>query len=255
MLAWWMIALEVIASRRPGNGRRGVVRKQLQSYPGSFGYTYKYVYEAGKNVLTRARGSVTLHSRSIWYRPINDRGYMAKQIEKVLSGVLTANAEAAPGVKFVLPNGTTHEVDLSKLPEAVVVRLAVHGLSQKIGDSYAGAGKAEDPIAYADEAIRETIEQLLKGEWRVASIAGAAGPKIGKLVRAVARAFGITVEAAASTFEDKEMSLSEEEYKAFVKTVRADAGVKKALADITAEEAAEELKTKGSALAAAFGAA
>jgi hypothetical protein len=61
------------------------------------------------------------------------------------------------------PEGFTpvvHSFDLSKVNEETLLRLALHGASQKIGDSYAGAkDSGEDPIAYADAAVRETIQQ------------------------------------------------------------------------------------------------
>ena len=175
---------------------------------------------------------------------------MSKAIEKVVQGALTAAAGEA-GVTFNLPDETVITINLADLPEAVIERLAVHGLSQKIGDSYAGAGKAESPLAYAKEAISETIKQLMAGDWRIAAVGGA--PRLTLLVRAVARAFGQSVEAVQAIFTDKEESLSEEDYKAFVAQVRSDSAVKKAQADIKAEEAAVAAKAGPSTLAGLFG--
>ena len=52
--------------------------------------------------------------------------------------IVNENAEAT-GVRFTFDNGETFPADLHALPEAMIYRLAVHGLSQKLGDSYAGA--------------------------------------------------------------------------------------------------------------------
>ena len=59
---------------------------------------------------------------------------------------------------------------------------------------------------------------------------------------------------STQTVEPSEQVLSEEDYKAFVKAVKADGKVKKALADIKAEDAAKEARlpaplTKGAVVA------
>jgi hypothetical protein len=180
---------------------------------------------------------------------------MSKAISKATYGPLTVNGDAAPGVVISFPDETRLEAVLASLPADVVTRLAVHGLSQKLGDSYANAAKQPNPLAWAKEAAKETLDQLLAGTWRVAAAAGE--PRVTQLARAVARAFGISVEAAVETFTDKEEELSEEDYKTFVKTVKADAKVKKALADIRAEDAAKAaaaLPVGESSLAGVFGA-
>ena len=57
--------------------------------------------------------------------------------------------------------GEKFTFDLSKVSPDNVIRLALHGASQKIGDSYAGAkDSGEDPVAYAKAAIADTIKQL-----------------------------------------------------------------------------------------------
>lgn len=180
---------------------------------------------------------------------------MSKAISKVVSGILTANADAAPGVVIQFPDETSAGITLADLPADIVTRLAVHGLSQKIGDSYAGAAKDANPLKYAKDAVTETIAQLVAGTWRIAAAAGE--PRVTQLSRAVARAFGITEDAAVAVFTDKEESMQEAEYKDFVKAVKADAKVKKALADIKAEDAAKAaaaLPVGESTLAGVFGA-
>jgi hypothetical protein len=73
------------------------------------------------------------------------------------------------------------EVDVTKLSPEIVAKLALHGLTQKVGDSAAGALKeagfegrkfkdlSDDEKAkvnkVAKDTMLETIENLYKGEW------------------------------------------------------------------------------------------
>lgn len=179
---------------------------------------------------------------------------MAVQIKKTVIGPLTATP-GNPGVAFVSGDEAIAAVTLESLPKDVVTRLALHGLSQKIGDSYAGAASAERPFAYAVEAIKETIAQLMRGEWRVAAVAG--GPRATLLARAIARATGQALESIMATLAEQEATLDEEGYKTLLKQLRADPAVKQATAAIKLEDAAAEAeKAKGvtgeSGLAAIF---
>lgn len=158
---------------------------------------------------------------------------MAKQISKVVSGVLTARADAEPGVQFVGPDGAVlGALNVSQLSDDVKTRLIVHAISQKVGDSYAGAGDADDPVAFSKSAISETIAQLLAGEWRVS--AGAAGPRATLLARALARVTGKTVEEAMSVLEN--LDDAGDAGKAKVKAIRAMDAVKAATAAIKLED-------------------
>lgn len=183
---------------------------------------------------------------------------MAVQIKKQVSGPFTAGdgPQGAPGVAFTSGEESIAAITLADLPADIVTRLAVHGLSQKIGDSYAGAASAERPFAYAVEAIKETIAQLVKGEWRVAAVGG--GPRATLLARAIARATGAALDSIMATIAGKEEELSEDDYKAFLKALRADPAVKQATAAIKLEDAAAEAeRAKGatgeSQLGALFG--
>ena len=88
----------------------------------------------------------------------------AKLVEKI------ADVEAG-SVVFKFEDGTETAFDVSRVSDAVRARLALHGASQKIGDSYAGAGDDEiaDPLAYAKERVADTIAQLYAGDWRTVS--------------------------------------------------------------------------------------
>ena len=128
---------------------------------------------------------------------------ISKRIVPVEGGVPTV-------VEFLLTGREAPiTFDVTKCSDDIRARLALHGASQKIGDSYAGAGKAEDPIAYAEEAINETIAQLYAGEWR--QTGGGAGPKISDLAIALANATGNTQEEAQELVD----SLTDEEKKAY----------------------------------------
>lgn len=174
---------------------------------------------------------------------------MATKVKKVVVGPLTAMAEAMPGVAFVGPENETLgsltleqlgvAADTIKSLPAIVIRLVTHAISQKVGDSYAGAAEAENPLQYVRDSIAETIGQLVKGEWRVTS---AGGGKVSLLVRALARATGQTIEKAQEVV-DLYSDLNDEgepseKGKAFLKQIRAEAAVKAATAAIKLEDAA-----------------
>lgn len=161
---------------------------------------------------------------------------MALSVKKVLQGPLTASPEGEGAVAFVIGEKVVGSIGLGELPQAMLVRLALHGIAQKVGDSYAGVGGETDPEKAAIDAITATLEQIRKGEWRVAATGG--GPRVTQLAKALARAAGQTVEAAVAILVEKEDTLSEAEYKAFTASLRATPAIKKALADIRAEEAA-----------------
>lgn len=104
------------------------------------------------------------------------------------------NAEAR-SVTFDFENGKSATFDLSKVSPDILTRLALHGASQKIGDSYAGAGDSADPAAYAEQAANETIAQLLAGDWRV-TVSG--GPRTSDLATAISRLNGQPIETVVA---------------------------------------------------------
>lgn len=61
-------------------------------------------------------------------------------------------------VSFSFASGGVRVYDANELPEAIKDRLMMHGLSQKLGDSYAGKDDHED----CTEAV---WEQLMAGNW------------------------------------------------------------------------------------------
>jgi hypothetical protein len=131
-------------------------------------------------------------------------------------------------IQFTGDDGTSHTLDINSLNSDMVFRLAVHGASQKVGDSYAGAKAEENPVAFANQAIAETIKQLQDNLWRVGG-GGGGGPRITDLANAYARAAGVSVEAAVEFLG----GLTEEE----TKVLRKKPKVAAQLAAIAAEKA------------------
>lgn len=148
---------------------------------------------------------------------------MAKRNEIAKKSVDTDNGT----VTFAFADGGSPiVVELSKVSDANVTRLALHGMSQKCGDSYAGA----ESIADAREAVLGVQEMLYSGEW---STRAPGEPRVAVLAEALARATGRTVEEAKTALA----AMDEDARKA----VSAHPGVKKARAEMALEKASAEL--------------
>lgn len=153
----------------------------------------------------------------------------------------TADAPSMPTgiITFTFDDKSTESFDLSKVNDATKLRLAMHGASQKIGDSYAGANAADNPVEYAKTAVRETIKDLYAGSWRAAS---GGGPRVSDLAVAFSRASGKPLDACVAFVN----GLDDDNKKA----LRNKAKVKIELAKITAEKAAARLKKLSDAASA-----
>lgn len=89
------------------------------------------------------------------------------------------------------------DVNLYEMSESMVQRLAMHGLSQKLGDSYSGAMSGEE----AERLALEVYERLKKDVWASRASTG------GLAVEILARAVGVDVGTAAAKWagmSDKE---------------------------------------------------
>jgi hypothetical protein len=142
---------------------------------------------------------------------------MAKKAEKKIEGdVIT--------IKFLETNEEL-VVDINKIPAETISRLAMHGLSQKLGDSYAGANEGES-FAKASAVAGDLIE----GNWstRVA----ASGPRSTQLAAALAAATGQTLEDCAAKLESMDDDAKKE--------LRAHPQIKMELANIKAKKAQED---------------
>lgn len=126
--------------------------------------------------------------------------------------------------KFADKKETTQLFELSSLSGEMVTQLAIHGLSQKLGDSYSGITN----VSEAMDTVAEVWKNLVAGNFNVRS-SGTGG----MLAEAVARIRGITVEVAREMIE----SLDEEK----LETLKKNQRVKDTLTVIRAERAMARL--------------
>ena len=93
---------------------------------------------------------------------------------------------AQPGIvnlDFKFNSGEVITVDLNEIPDNIKSILAWHGLSQKLGDAYAGAEKS---TSTPEDLLRGVLEQLVAGDW-VRKGEGT-GPRVSLITEAVVRA-------------------------------------------------------------------
>lgn len=64
-------------------------------------------------------------------------------------------------VTFTFSNGQTVVADLNRIPDETRIRLELHGIAQKVGDSYAGA----ETVTEAFENAQAQYEALLVNDW------------------------------------------------------------------------------------------
>ena len=128
-------------------------------------------------------------------------------------------------VAFTFSDGRVLTAGMDEFNISIIRRLALHGLSQKIGDSYAG----DESVREAFDSANETLNDLLKGEW---STRTPGEPKIGLLIDGLFRVRqvkdpAITIERVRAVVE----AMDAEKKKA----LRANPQIKSAMADIQAE--------------------
>lgn len=96
----------------------------------------------------------------------------------------TPNEEAGT-VTFEFTDGRTITVNVNDLPDNVRNIATLHGVSQKVGDSYAGAETVDE----AYEAATDVVKNLQEGNWRVRAEGGVGGAaRATMLVEALFRA-------------------------------------------------------------------
>lgn len=136
-------------------------------------------------------------------------------------------------VEFAFGNGKVLNIDSNGIPEDTRKQLMLHGISQKVGDSFAGVkGNFVEGIANASDVIT----QLLNGVWK-ADREGDARPRLAELAAAIARIKGVPLEAATAAVEKG----TDEQRKQW----RSNAKVKSVIAQIRAEAAAKALEEAG----------
>jgi hypothetical protein len=133
--------------------------------------------------------------------------------------------------EFKFGNGTVVMVNASDLSEDIRNNLMMHGLMQKIGDSYASA-RGDFTIGVA--AAEKVIQQLMDGQWTASRASGESKPKIGELVTALANLKGLDATVVATAVE----KATDDQRKAW----RKHPAIAAEIAKIRAEKAAARAK-------------
>lgn len=93
---------------------------------------------------------------------------MAKVATKAIDGMT---------LTVTFTNGQSLICDGKALDESIWARLAMHGLSQKVGDSYASAESVDEAFA----AAQATWDGLLSGDWATRSGGGILAEALAKV--------------------------------------------------------------------------
>lgn len=142
--------------------------------------------------------------------------------------------EDKSGVDFEFADGSTLAANVADLPDDIKDHLIIHGLSQKIGDSYSGED-AENCFTIADTVYKA----LTEGKWSTRT-GGSGGPRISQLAEALSRATGQDVADCVALIAD----MSDEEKAG----LRAADQIKAKIAEIKLEKAqADAEKAKADA--------
>lgn len=155
---------------------------------------------------------------------------MAKAQVKFL-GKLTPEDHGgkARSIVFTLGNGSQIVAGLDEVPAEMIERLALHGLSQKIGDAAANYSKERDFLG-AFGGMSQVWDNLRAGVW-----ANRAGGGTSDLVAAIAKIKGVSLEEAQAAVD----KATEEQ----VAGLKKHPAVKAEIAKIIAARAKEASKT------------
>jgi hypothetical protein len=94
--------------------------------------------------------------------------------------------EDLSGIDFTFAHGEVITVNLADLPENIVTNLVLHGISQKVGDSYAGCKTPEE----AHEKAATLVERLNAGDWKTVRASGGGAKRSSMLLEAMVAATG-----------------------------------------------------------------
>lgn len=154
---------------------------------------------------------------------------MATENTKFLSKIIPSDVGGKPNtVIFAFGNGLKTELSLDTLSAETITQLAIHGLSQKGGDSASGMSKDRD-FSGAYAAVQSVLDNLRNGVW-----SSRAGSSTSDLVTVIAQIMKIGEEEAQAKVDQA----TEEQLLAIKKNPQ----VKEAIAKIQAERAKENAK-------------
>lgn len=135
-------------------------------------------------------------------------------------------ARVAGGVEFTFADGEKLVAKLSEFSKEIVEQLAVHGLAQKLGDSYSGITS----VSEAQDAAERVLGNLRKGVFNASGGSGSGG---GMVAEAVARIKNISIEMAQAGID----KLDDEQFESLKKNQK----VKDMVKIIQGERAAKRL--------------
>jgi len=130
------------------------------------------------------------------------------------------------GWRFKFTNGNTFEALATDLNEIMQFRYAVHGIGQKLGDSYAGAKNKGLSVDDCEAGVRELWEASKRGQFTMTRSAG------GVLLEAFLR---VIKAAGKKESEGRELFATFDD--ATKAELRKEPHIKAALAEIAAERA------------------
>lgn len=151
-------------------------------------------------------------------------------------------------VTFDFGDAGTEVFELDNMSDEIKTALALHGASQKIGDSYAGAKSAvedtdTDPNDWAKGQAAGVIGQLVAGDWTVRTPGSA---KSSDLAIALSEAVGAPLEDCIARLADadkdeKKALRAHPKVKAVLERLRAERATKKqAAAEAAAATASDK---------------
>ena len=136
-------------------------------------------------------------------------------------------AEDLTGLTITFSDDSTLTAEIAAIPAEIQRRLMLHGLSQKLGDSYSG----EQNVEVARAKAEATLKRLVDGEWTVAREGGGGG-RISDLAQALAEETGREIAEAVELLESMD--------KAQKSNLRKHPKIAARLAAIAAARAAEK---------------
>lgn len=144
-------------------------------------------------------------------------------------------------VEFTFAGDAPIAVALSDFSEETLTHATLHGLSQKLGDSYGGT---KGDVAEAKKRFEATLAQLKAGNWIAARGEGETKPRTSELAEAIARIKGIDVAVVAANLakasdEERKALRGNERVKATIVVIRAEKAQAR-LAKLDAKGEAEE---------------